>query len=153
MFNPTKGWLVQELSIINQAKISFSRKIYPKDVPQITGTCLYTFGYKGDNPSDKMPLVALVGRGSSGPFFRFPIKPGSSAWGTYLAAINLHYITPGLKEYIIKRYGKLPYIPSREAEKLGLFHINYRIYHVSGITGLHPVSPEVYSLLTQTEEE
>jgi hypothetical protein len=149
MVQPTKSWFIQELSIIESAKVKFQKRIYPKDMVHINGTCLYTFNYRGDNNIDEQPLVILVGRGSSGPFFRFP--SGGTAWGTYLAAINLHYISPGLKQYIIKKYGKLPYIPSSEIRKLGLFSVNYRIYHISGIHGIHPLHPDFYLMLTEGE--
>jgi hypothetical protein len=144
----SEGWYRQQLSIVKQAKISFGKRFYPRDVQKVTGTCLYQFTYKGETVLDPHPFVILVGRGGGGPFFRFPPSPTSKAWGTYMAGINLTLTPPGIRNYLINKYGKLPYLPVEEAKKLGLFYISYRLYHVSRILQLGPVSPEAYMLLT-----
>ena len=143
----TEGWYRQQLSIVKQAKISFGKRYYPRDIQKTTGTCLYQFTYKGDDNLDPNPFIMLVGRGAGGPFFRFPPSPTSKAYGTYLAGINLTTTPNAIRNYLINKFGKLPYMPVEEAKKLGLFYISYRLYHVSKISQLGPVSPEAYLLL------
>lgn len=149
--DPTANWYRQELSIVREAKFAYGKRFFPRDIRNLTGTCLYTFTYKGERANDPDPLVLLVGRPGEGPFFRYSPSKNSKAWGTYLAAINLHYLSNGMKNYLVGKFGKLPYIPIGEVRKLKLFYINYRIYRVSKISALSPVYSDLYLFLNSNE--
>jgi len=126
-----------------------SRKTRVREIPRVKGTCLYLFDYRSKNVHDRHPLVLLIGRAGGSPYFRYP-PPATRAKGdTYLAAINLSYLAPGLRRYLIDKYGRLSYIPTGEARRLELLTDVYRIYDTRKIRGLYPVDSQMYlSIIT-----
>lgn len=120
------------------------KRIRTRDIPRIKGTCLYLFDYRSKLASDRTPLVMMVGRGGARPHFRYP-PPATRAKGdVYLAAINLSYLDPSVRRYLITKYGRLDYIPTGEAHRFNLLGISYRIYDVRKIRSLYPVDVESY---------
>jgi hypothetical protein len=150
---PTNSYLQNELKIIQQTRISFSENsLRVRDLSRIKGTCLYSFYYRSKTAVDSFPLVVFVNRFPDGPRFRYP-DPTKSGYkskaksDSYVAAINLHYVSLYLKKYIIERYAKLPYVPLRELEKIMDITESYRIYDTRKIRSLNAMDWNEYLLL------
>lgn len=137
----------QEANMLAPAVTFKSGKLRVRQISRIQGTCLYLFDYRSSRAHEPTPLVMLVGRAAGGPYFRYP-PPATRAKGdTYLAAIVLNDLPVSTRKYLLNKFGRMSYIPTGEAKKLGILNIIYRIYDTRKIRNLYPVDVNIYSQL------